>query len=292
MKELEKTTRLCPNCQRLLKYSRVDTKNKAEQMGTLCSSCANSNRILSDEHKRKISEANIGRICHEETRKKISEANTGKIRSEETKKKLSKINLGKQLKEETKEKIGLAARNMSLETRKKISDKLKGKPKSEQHRLKVIAANTGKKRDDDFKKTISKIHSGRKNSETTLQKMSESQKNISVEARRNKRLAAIRRIEISIETGGQMFPNYNKNSISIIEEKAKELGITDLQHAENGGEFYIKELGYWVDGYSKEKNIVIEYYEKYHNKIKERDIRRETEIINLLGCEFIVIKQN
>lgn len=90
---------------------------------------------------------------------------------------------------------------------------------------------------------------------------------------------------------GQIHPLYNPNSISILEQKAKELGITDLQHAENGGEFYIKELGYWVDGYSKEKNIVIEYYEKHHNRQKEKDLIRQKEIEDYLGCEFIIIKE-
>jgi len=86
-------------------------------------------------------------------------------------------------------------------------------------------------------------------------------------------------------------PMYNPNSISIIEQKAKELGITDLQHAENSGEFHIKELGYWVDGYSKEKNVVIEYYEKFHNRTKERDLQRQKEITKFLNCEFIIIKE-
>jgi hypothetical protein len=87
------------------------------------------------------------------------------------------------------------------------------------------------------------------------------------------------------------YPNYNPNSISIIEQKAKELGITDLQHAENGGEFYIEELGYWIDGYSKDKNIVIEYYEKSHKYNIVRDTKREKEIRDLLNCEFIIIKE-
>jgi hypothetical protein len=84
-------------------------------------------------------------------------------------------------------------------------------------------------------------------------------------------------------------PNYNPSSIPILEQKAKELGITDLQHAENGGEFCIKELGYWVDGYSKEKNIIIEYYENRHSKKIEKDLQRQKEITNLLKCEFIII---
>ncbi len=90
-----------------------------------------------------------------------------------------------------------------------------------------------------------------------------------------------------------MQPNYNPSSIPIIEAKAEELGITDLQHAENGGEFHIKELGYWVDGYSEEKNIVIEYMELHHTRPRhlKRDARRKKEIIELLGCKFIEIKE-
>ena len=88
-------------------------------------------------------------------------------------------------------------------------------------------------------------------------------------------------------------PSSGKTSMirQFAQAKAKELGITDLQHAENGGEYHIKELGYWVDGYSEEKNIVIEYYESFHEKQKERDERRKQEIIEFLGCKFIEIKE-
>ena len=117
----------------------------------------------------------------------------------------------------------------------------------------------------------------------------------SEESLRKIRLKQIEYVTIKIFNGGQMHPNYNINSISILEQTAKELGITDLQHAENGGEFHIKELGYWVDGYSKEKNIVIEYDEKYHftseGKLKEKDVIRQTEIENYLGCSFIRITE-
>ena len=91
-------------------------------------------------------------------------------------------------------------------------------------------------------------------------------------------------------------PNYNKDSIKIIESKAIELGITDLQHAENGGEFHIKELGYWVDGYSKEKNIVFEYDERHHfdiyGKLKEKDQIRQKKIEEYLNCTFIRVKED
>jgi len=75
-------------------------------------------------------------------------------------------------------------------------------------------------------------------------------------------------------------------------QAARDLGVTDLQHAENGGEFYLKELGYWADGYSKEKNIWFEYNERAHNRRKEKDERRKQEIINFLHCKFIEIFEN
>lgn len=105
------------------------------------------------------------------------------------------------------------------------------------------------------------------------------------------RKSAIKYIEDSKLNGGQLIPRYNKSAIPLLEQKAKELGITDLQHAENGGEFYIKELGYWVDGYSKEKNIVIEYYEKFHKRQSEKDKLRRLEIEKFLNCEFIIINE-
>jgi len=61
----------------------------------------------------------------------------------------------------------------------------------------------------------------------------------------------------------------------------------------NGGEFHIKELGYWVDGYDNENNVVYEYDERHHfigTELKERDIIRQEEIVNFLGCKFIRIK--
>jgi hypothetical protein len=112
--------------------------------------------------------------------------------------------------------------------------------------------------------------------------------------RKKQRLITVEKIEKQICNGGQITPAYNINSISILEEVAKKLGIKDLQHAENGGEYHIKDLGYWVDGYSKEKNIVIEIDEQHHfNKdgsLKEKDIIRQREIEELLKCKFIRIK--
>jgi hypothetical protein len=111
------------------------------------------------------------------------------------------------------------------------------------------------------------------------------------ETKKKWRKTRIKNLQKQLEKNGQTLPRYNPSSIPILEKKARELDITDLQHQENGGEFYIKELAYYVDGYSKEKNIVLEYYEQFHKwgKYPKKDKLRKDEIINHLGCEFYEI---
>jgi hypothetical protein len=104
-------------------------------------------------------------------------------------------------------------------------------------------------------------------------------------------LKTIKRLEENKLNGYQLIPNFN----IVVCEKLDNLSLSNninIQHAMNGGEFYIKELGYWVDGYDKENNVVYEYYEKSHSRTIERDERRKNEIIELLKCEFIIIYEN
>ena len=88
-------------------------------------------------------------------------------------------------------------------------------------------------------------------------------------------------------------PKFNPKACEIIEQYGKENGY-NFQHALNGGEFRIKQLGYWVDGYDVEKNVVIEYHEKHHSlpKQNEKDKKRQKEIIETLKCKFIIIYYN
>lgn len=99
-------------------------------------------------------------------------------------------------------------------------------------------------------------------------------------------------IDYIIKCKGKIAPRYNVNSIPIIEDYGKKHNYNFL-HAENGGEFHIKELGYFVDAYDKDKNVVLEIDEKHHyidNVLCDRDIRRQKEIENFLNCTFIRIK--
>ncbi len=116
---------------------------------------------------------------------------------------------------------------------------------------------------------ILKQFQGQPHTEKTLDKLS--------------KWATKRNIEIQKKGGLPGFrPRINPDSIPYIEEFAYELGITDLKHGLNGGEFYIEKpdgKGYYaVDGYSEEKNIVIEFQEKEHKKpykMEEDKIKRE-----------------
>ena len=72
------------------------------------------NKTLSEEHKQKI--RNSKRVISEETRKKLSDAAKGRKHSEETKQKMSNSRIGntncvgRQLSEETRRKIGNSRR--------------------------------------------------------------------------------------------------------------------------------------------------------------------------------------
>jgi hypothetical protein len=108
---------------------------------------------------------------------------------------------------------------------------------------------------------------------------------ISNETRQKMRLSAINRMN---ERYGQVSPNYNLVACQLFEDINRELGWNG-QHAENGGEFFIKELGYWVDYYEPNRNIVIEFDERHHIRQQEKDKQREQQITQFLNCKFLRI---
>lgn len=141
---------------------------------------------------------------------------------------------------------------------------VKGKyqpPCTKQHRIKISEANTGKKR-------------------TAVHKL-------------NYRISAIKRIEKNKFLGNKIITNFNPDACKIIDKYGKKHGY-NFQHAMNGGEYHIKELGYFLDGYDNTKNIAIEIDERHHfdlnGKLKEKDVIRQNEIQSHLNCEFIRIK--
>ena len=92
---------------------------------------------LSEEHRRKLSEANKGKKLSEERRRKLSEAKKGKKLSEEHCRKMSEANKG--------EKSPNWGKKLSEEHRRKLSEANKGKKLSEERRRKISEAMKGKK---------------------------------------------------------------------------------------------------------------------------------------------------
>ena len=84
------------------------------------------------------------------------------------------------------------------------------------------------------------------------------------------------------------FPMFNAEGCKRILEYGEKHGYK-FQTAINGGEYFIKELGYWVDGYYIDGNVVIEYMEKHHKTPKQRakDTIRKERIIKHLKCKYI-----
>ena len=70
---------------------------------------------------------NKGRTVTDETRRKMSEAAKGKHHSEETKLKMSESHKGKKFSEETRRKLSEAAKHITDETRRKMGEANKGK---------------------------------------------------------------------------------------------------------------------------------------------------------------------
>ena len=97
------------------------------------------------------------------------------------------------------------------------------------------------------------------------------------ESRRNARL-------------NKITPNFNQNACVYFDNLSNERDWK-LQQALNGGE--VKCIGYSLDAYDKEKNIVVEYDEPHHyqkGKLKKKDIKRQRNIIEYLKCKFFRYK--
>jgi hypothetical protein len=201
-------------------------------------------------------------------------------------------------------------RNITDETKLKISKRLKEKYKngelvanisrahSHESRIKMGKTKTNVPLSDEHKNKISKSilnsekHKIAMRCEIRSKKISNYQKNkiVSEETKKIQRLNTINRITSLF--GGEFHPSFNKKACKYFDLLMLETN-THIQHALNGGEYYIEELGYWVDGYDKENNIVYEFDEKYHfNKdgnLKLKDIQRQKLITEHLKCKFIRI---
>lgn len=265
----------CPICGNDIKYNSLDNLNKSIRNNNKCRSCSNRLRKVSNETRKKMSETRKKQIKSGEFKPNMSGAHSEKSRNKmsETKKRLKHT-------EEHKKNISKSLHH---------SEKFKIAMQSEDRKEKIRKANTGKVFTEEHKKKLSENHC-----DVSSNKNPFFGKTHSSEVKTLLRKLKLERIKRSKDNNYQITPFYNPKGCEYFNNlMIKE--VCYIQHAENGGEYHIEELGYWVDGYDKENNIVYEWDEKHHfdkdGSYIKKDIIRENEIKEFLGCKFIRIKQ-
>ena len=319
----------CNECHNLSQM-KGSVLTKISKQVFLCRSCRNKGerngfygKHPTEETKRKISESLkgdknpfYGKHHTEETKQKISKSNKGRLKGDKNpmygvnvydyiKKRDGEdavIKLKMKISESLKgDKNPFYGKHHTEETKQKIREFCLREErlsiiKSEEYRKKIVNGmiNSTKLKEsrasEEYKEKLSKAL---KNSE----KLKEAHQN--EEYRNLRRKITCEQIRRNIELTGKdiskthFIPNFNIKACEYFDKLMKETN-THIQHALNGGEFCVKELGYFVDGYDKENNIVYEFDENYHStkQQKEKDLIREEKIKEILKCKFIRIKEN
>ncbi len=106
----------------------------------------------------------------------------------------------------------------------------------------------------------------------------------------NKKLIGIKSRERIIEKFGSFEyfkPNYSYASNKFFHMLNYAFGWNGV-YAENGDEYCVKDLKYYLDYYEKDNKIIIEYDEQYHNNQKEKDSVRQERIESKLKPELFL----
>lgn len=270
--------------------------------------CCNKNVSLCPEVIDKIRRKATGRKHTQKTKDKISKINKERPIPEGCMRALRKIH-----KEQIGKPSGMKGKERSKEAIRITSKKNKGKKRTPQQ---IENLKKGNKKAIEKKegKRFSYDHSplkGKKLSKDHRYKLSIAKKGkpspkkgipgpkASSETKRKMRITHIKILQERIANGGQITPAYNSAACILIDEYGEQNNFK-FQHAMNGGEFHIKELGYWVDGYDPEKNVVVEVDEPHHfnadGNLCKRDVRRQSEITEYLerkhkkSCVFIRLR--
>lgn len=173
----------------------------------------------------------------------------------------------------------------------------KGKCQSEEVLAKISKANTGRPCTEEAKKKLSKIGKGRRHTKEHSDKISKSLtgKEHTRERIKNQRLARIKYIEKVKLKGIKLCPSANLRGCEYFEKFDKEHN-TKGQYASSGGEFFISDLGFWVDYINRDLKLIMEYDEKRHyyadGTLKEKDQKRQADIEKLYpDYKFVRIKE-
>jgi hypothetical protein len=201
------------------------------------------------------------------------------------------------------ENNGMFGKKHTQETKSAIAENTRkhqsGRPKSEDWKRKMRERMIGYKHSEYIKEKLRKPKSEAHKEKLRRPKTEEHKAKLrgprpKVQGKNNPMYGKVRHdfrlrvLEAYEKTGKTPTAFYNPRACSVIDDLGAELGYS-FQHALNGGEHRIKELGYWVDGYDAKNNVVVEYDEPHHlTEIQQKkDLVRQEEIIKHLNCKFI-----
>ena len=266
-----KYEKIC-DCGKILKYRSPKEFKKSIDNNSKCISCCEKIKNHSNETKERIS--NKLKLLYKSG--EILPNMTG-AHSLESREKMSNTKKGGKLSNETKNKIRESVLNSELH-KKSVKDPNRNRSISEKNTGRIVSVETRIK--------MSKSHADISGDKNPSKKP---------EVRRKLRLKRIERINSDLERFGKsILPNFNIKGCEFFDKIMIE-NKCYIRHALNDGEYFIEDLGYWLDGYDEENNIVYEWDERHHydvyGNLLEKDINRQREIEDYLKCKFIRIRQ-
>lgn len=156
----------------------------------------------------------------------------------------------------------------------------------------------GHVKSEKYKKHMSRLHSGhnnpfygKKHSNTNLDKFSEHSRTVVRTHTWKRNISKALRLYL---VGYYNTCNFNKIACLYFEWLEKWNGW-DGYYATKNKEYLVKELGYWVDYYEPNENLIIEWDEPRHydrnGNLKPKDVFRMNEIKSHLNCRFFRYNQ-
>ena len=140
------------------------SRNELLRSGMYYNRPANQLIFLTETEHRRIHR--VGKFLSEDTKRKLSEANKGR----------QSPNKGKTFSEETRRKMSIARQYISDDTRRKLSEANKGRKQSEETKRKISEAQKRRCLHEEIRRKISEAHKGKIVSEETRRKISEARR--------------------------------------------------------------------------------------------------------------------
>jgi NUMOD3 motif len=182
----------------------------------------------------------------------------------------------------TGEKNPMFNKTHTVETREKLRKLSLGKKMSQESIDKIVKKLKGMKRSNEAKRNLSLSKMGEKNPfyGKVGNEIPFYGKTHSEEVKKKLRKYCLERISLTGKFGG--FNKIACKFFDVLNEKMNWNG----KHALNEGEHEI--IGYSLDYFNRDLNLIIEWDEPYHNKpeTKQKDLIRQKNLLNELNCQF------